>query len=247
MYLTKKVFIEKHTSAEGFLVQKDVHLVLALDNEFFDKDSQITLMEGSNLELLLINDKPTKPINLNILQQKNSSLKVLIINSADNYNLDLRQQTLGPNCQFKAFGTTLNYGHSDSKIKIQSHLKHNNCQTFLSFKNVLQNHSKVDFFGLIEVSQEAENCDAFLENKNLLENSNCRLKTEPILQIYNPIVKAKHAATTGFLNTGQLFYLGSRGLNPDQAKHQLVLAFCREILKEVNILCYNDRFREILD
>jgi Fe-S cluster assembly protein SufD len=46
-------------------------------------------------------------------------------------------------------------------------------------------------------------------------------------------VKAAHGATVGQLDERALFYLRSRGLPPDAARHLLIAAFCAAALADV--------------
>ena len=86
------------------------------------------------------------------------------------------------------------------------------------------------FHGAITVAQGADGADANLSNKNLLLSPHAEIDTQPVLEIHADEVKAAHGATVGQLDEQALFYLRSRGLAPDAARHLLTIAFCSAAL-----------------
>jgi Fe-S cluster assembly protein SufD len=85
------------------------------------------------------------------------------------------------------------------------------------------------FHGAITVAAGADGADASLSNKNLLLSPNAEIDTQPVLEIHADEVKAAHGATVGQLDERALFYLRSRGLPPDAARHLLIAAFCNAV------------------
>ena len=88
------------------------------------------------------------------------------------------------------------------------------------------------FNGKIIVHEGADGTDARLNNRNLLLSRSAEIDTKPELEIYTDDVKCAHGATTGQLDQRALFYLRSRGISLEQARHMLVIAFAREILEQ---------------
>ncbi|MEY3148722.1 MAG: hypothetical protein RL688_1941, partial [Actinomycetota bacterium] len=54
----------------------------------------------------------------------------------------------------------------------------------------------------------------------------------PNLEIETNDVKCSHASTVGPIDEDQLFYLESRGVNPDVAQRLVVLGFFDEVLAQ---------------
>jgi Fe-S cluster assembly protein SufD len=66
--------------------------------------------------------------------------------------------------------------------------------------------------------------------KTLLAGSEAEANVRPQLEIYTNEVTATHGATVGKLDGDMLFYLLSRGIDPDTAKSLLKWAFVSDVL-----------------
>ncbi|MCK4775320.1 MAG: SufD family Fe-S cluster assembly protein, partial [Candidatus Krumholzibacteria bacterium] len=63
------------------------------------------------------------------------------------------------------------------------------------------------------------------------------------LEIYADDVKCTHGATVGQLDENAVFYLRSRGIPDEQARHMLIYAFAAEVIERIAV----DRVRERLE
>jgi Fe-S cluster assembly protein SufD len=98
------------------------------------------------------------------------------------------------------------------------------------YKGAVKDSGRTVYQGLIEVSPGASGTDAYLSNKNLILNDGARADSIPSLRIDNNDVRCSHGSTTGRINPEELFYLGSRGLSPAEARAMLVLGYFEELL-----------------
>jgi Fe-S cluster assembly protein SufD len=80
------------------------------------------------------------------------------------------------------------------------------------------------------VREGADGTNARQLNRNLLTSPTARVDTRPELTIYADEVKCGHGATVGDLDDAALFYLLSRGIDPETARHMLIEAFAAEAL-----------------
>jgi Fe-S cluster assembly protein SufD len=87
------------------------------------------------------------------------------------------------------------------------------------------------FAGKIVVERDAQKTNAYQTNKNLLLSADAEIDTKPELEIFADDVKCSHGATTGELDERELFYLRSRGLDPDLARSMLTFAFASEVIE----------------
>jgi Fe-S cluster assembly protein SufD len=55
------------------------------------------------------------------------------------------------------------------------------------------------------------------------------------LEIFADDVKCAHGATVGQLEEEELFYLASRGLEPDIARNLLTYGFAEEVIEKIKI------------
>jgi Fe-S cluster assembly protein SufD len=99
------------------------------------------------------------------------------------------------------------------------------------YKGVLDGESHAVFAGKIVVRRDAQKTNAYQANNNLLLSPDVEIDTKPELEIFADDVKCSHGATSGELDERELFYLRSRGLDPDTARSMLTFAFADEVLE----------------
>jgi Fe-S cluster assembly protein SufD len=99
------------------------------------------------------------------------------------------------------------------------------------YKGVLDGQARAAFAGKIIVERPAQKTNAYQRNNNLLLSPDAEIDTKPELEIFADDVKCSHGATVGELDERELFYLRSRGLDPDTARSLLTFAFAGEVLE----------------
>ena len=97
------------------------------------------------------------------------------------------------------------------------------------FKGVLKGSAYSHFKGKIYVEASAQKTEAYQLNNNLILSDEAKAETLPSLEIFADDVKASHGATVGQIDEESLFYLRSRGLSKEDAKHALIHGFIGEI------------------
>ncbi|NEQ19270.1 MAG: Fe-S cluster assembly protein SufD, partial [Microcoleus sp. SIO2G3] len=91
------------------------------------------------------------------------------------------------------------------------------------------------FNGKIFVPKPAQLTNAEQLNRNLLLSSKARVDTKPQLEITADNVKCAHGATVSQLEDDEIFYLQSRGIDENDARHLLIKAFAAEIINQIPI------------
>ena len=97
-------------------------------------------------------------------------------------------------------------------------------------KAVLEENSTATFQGKIHISPNAVKTSGHQLHKALYLNDNATLNCKPELEIYADDVKCSHGASCGEIDTNQLSYLTSRGIDQTTAKQILTEAHLEEIL-----------------
>lgn len=103
------------------------------------------------------------------------------------------------------------------------------CASKELFKGIIAGNARATFVGRITVRENAQHSATRLDNKNLLLDDAARVTTSPALEIYTDDVQCSHGATVGQLDNGALWYLQSRGIPHEVARHMLMRAFMQEI------------------
>jgi Fe-S cluster assembly protein SufD len=139
----------------------------------------------------------------------------------------------GPGAELVVNGLYLLGGtrHADHHTVID-HAKPD-CQSHEYFNGVLDDAGRGVFNGRIVVRPGAQRTDSKQTNHNLVLSDQARADSQPQLEIYADDVKCTHGATLGPLDAKELFYLRSRGLDPEQARALLTYGFGAEILRRL--------------
>ncbi|MDO8572127.1 MAG: SufD family Fe-S cluster assembly protein [bacterium] len=94
-----------------------------------------------------------------------------------------------------------------------------------TLRSVLTGRAILDATGTLVIGRKAQKSSAFFSAGTLLRSLDAKAKVIPSLEILTDDIRARHAATIGKLDEGQLFYLQSRGLTYDEASLMLMSAF----------------------
>jgi len=102
----------------------------------------------------------------------------------------------------------------------------------LLYKSALNGASHSLYTGIIIIDRGAQRSDAYQANRNLLLSEHARADTEPKLEIEADDVRCTHGATVGPIDDEQLFYLASRGLDPEVGSRLIVEGFFQEVFEK---------------
>jgi Fe-S cluster assembly protein SufD len=101
------------------------------------------------------------------------------------------------------------------------------------YKGVLDGASRGSFTGMIKVRADAQKTDSAQQNRNLLLSDAALMHSVPQLEIHADDVKCSHGSTIGQLSPESLFFLRSRGLDPEHARLILTQAFAQEVIDQM--------------
>ena len=116
----------------------------------------------------------------------------------------------------------------------------------LLYKNALFDTSRTIFSGLIQVAEGAQQTDAYQTNRNLLLDPRADANALPGLEILANDVKCSHGATTGTIDSDELFYMLSRGIPKRIAMQLIVLGFFEEVLEKLDSESLASNIRNLL-
>lgn len=123
--------------------------------------------------------------------------------------------------------------HLDSLTSVD-HLEPH-CDSKQLYKGILDQQSRGVFDGRIIVRPDAQKTQSRQENRNLLLSESAIVDSKPNLEIHNDDVKCSHGSTIGQIDQEALFYLRSRGIDEDEGRNLLVLAFAGEIVERIKV------------
>ena len=100
------------------------------------------------------------------------------------------------------------------------------------YRGILDGRSRCVWNGKAIVHAGADGSDAEQANHNLLLSEHSEINAKPELEIYADEVKCSHGTTVGQLDEDALFYLRTRGLDPQRAKRILTRAFASSVVEK---------------
>jgi len=101
------------------------------------------------------------------------------------------------------------------------------------YKGVLDGAARGSFIGMVKVRADAQKTDSGQQNRNLLLSESALMHSLPQLEIHADDVKCSHGSTIGQLNPESLFFLRSRGIDPEAARLILTRAFAQEVIDQM--------------
>jgi Fe-S cluster assembly protein SufD len=150
----------------------------------------------------------------------------------------------GGHCGMNGLYLVGDHQHVDHHTSANHKVPH--CTSDEFYKGILNGNSRAVFNGKVVVAKDAQKTNASQQNKNLLLSKQAEVDTKPQLEIYADDVKCAHGATVGQLDEDALFYLQSRGLNPEQAKEFLLTAFVADRIEQVKFKGLKQRLTELM-
>lgn len=121
-----------------------------------------------------------------------------------------------------------------------------NCPSYELYKHVLDDKSVAVFKGKIFVHQIAQKTDSKQSSKSLLLSDDALMHSMPALEIYADDVKCTHGSTTGPVDEEAVFYLRSRGVSLEAARHLLTYAFAADVTRRIRVAPVRERLEDFM-
>ena len=110
-----------------------------------------------------------------------------------------------------------------------------NTQSDLLYKDVVRDHARCIWRGMIKVAKDAQKTDGYQRNDSLLLSETCRVDAIPGLEIEADDVRCTHGATCGRVDEEQLFYCMCRGMRRSEAMHLIVEGFFQRVYDRIPV------------
>jgi Fe-S cluster assembly protein SufD len=126
-------------------------------------------------------------------------------------------------------------GRGDQRVDHHTVVDHARprCESHEFYHGVLSGRAHGVFNGKIFVRQDAQKTNAKQTNRNLLLSEDAVIDTKPQLEIFADDVKCTHGATVGQIDEEAMFYLRSRGIGLDHARHIMIRAFASDVVARI--------------
>lgn len=134
--------------------------------------------------------------------------------------------------------------HQDTHTRVHHAAPHTRSNE--GYRGIADGHGRGVFKGRVWVDRGAQKIEAHQNSANLLLSEQAEIDTKPELEIYADDVVCSHGATVGQLDAQALYYLRSRGLDPQTARGILVFAFAGEVVERMGLDALRGRVEERL-
>ncbi|MBC7785348.1 MAG: Fe-S cluster assembly protein SufD [Burkholderiales bacterium] len=120
------------------------------------------------------------------------------------------------------------------------------CPSHELYKHVLSDKSSAVFKGQIFVHRVAQKTNAKQSSKALLLSDTASMNSMPALEIYADDVKCTHGSTIGPIDDDLIFYLRSRGVGIEAARHLLTYAFAADVTRRIKVAPVRRRVEDFM-
>ncbi|MEX0798604.1 MAG: Fe-S cluster assembly protein SufB [Bacteriovoracaceae bacterium] len=110
------------------------------------------------------------------------------------------------------------------------HIGKNTKSTIIS-KGISAEKSENVYRGLVKILPSANGARNYSQCDSMLIGDKCGANTFPYIDVKNPTATVEHEASTSKISAEQLFYLQSRGVDPEKAISLIVNGFCKDVFK----------------
>ena len=110
------------------------------------------------------------------------------------------------------------------------HIGKNTKSTIIS-KGISAEQSENVYRGLVKIMPSAKNARNYSQCDSMLIGDKWAANTFPYIDVKNPTATVEHEASTSKISADQLFYLQSRGVDPEKAISLIVNGFCKDVFK----------------
>ena len=225
----------------------------AADDRLFLATEVVEVFVGNNASLELYtleetHNKNCRVCNTYIEQQAGSNVRHNVITLHNGLTRNLTNISLageGAECQLYGCAISDKHQHVDNNTLIDHQAAH--CTSHERYKYVLDGQSTGAFAGRVLVRHGAQQTESAMTNQNLCSTKECRMYTQPMLEIYADDVKCSHGSTVGQINDAALFYMQQRGISLKEARMLLQTAFVNEVIDQMNLEPLRDRLHYLVD
>ncbi|HEX7417739.1 MAG TPA: SufD family Fe-S cluster assembly protein, partial [Steroidobacteraceae bacterium] len=157
-----------------------------------------------------------------------------------------RVRLAGPRAQVAVHAAVVAEGQQtgDSYVRVEHAAP--DTRTEEVFRGIAAGRARVAFNAHIVVMQGARGSDSRQSLRGLLAGPQAEIDARPQLEIYNDDVRCSHGATAGKLDDAMLFYLLSRGIEPDIAQSLLKWAFLEDTVSRIDVPAWRAEVERVL-
>ncbi len=234
---SKATVIERHIGQSGSAALATVVADLKLD-------------DGAEITWIILQGEGDADSHLGQIRAElgaDAKFRLFVINAGGKLvRQEVHVKTVGEGSDFTLRAVNLLGGdtHTDVTMTL-GHDVPNTTSTEI-IRNVVFDHAKGVFQGMIRVAPDAQKTDARMACNTLLMSDDAEFSVKPELEIFADDVQCAHGATVADIHKSHLYYLMSRGIPEKKARALLVNGFVAEIVEELEDEALVEALEEII-
>ena len=241
-----QAYINIYCAENSFLSFSEIYGALDEGIVFNNIVTDCHLDQGSQLHYLKVqneNDQSFHVSLVNVNQSKDSRLEAMTVSVGGKItrnNLLTSMNGPGAHADINGLYLTKKSQHIDNHTHIDHKSAHTTSQQL--YKGILDDESRAVFNGKVKIHPDAQKVDSSQMNKNLLLSSKAEVDSKPELEVFADDVKAAHGSAIGELDTSQVFYFQSRGIDEEEAHRMLSRGYVDEVVFKSS----NKEFKDVI-
>jgi Fe-S cluster assembly protein SufD len=201
-------------------------LVVPLSEFRVDQDASLRLITYQRLD-----DSAWHVGRSTAFLERDARVRQAVIGMGSHYDRSRNDAEMNGSGSENELGTTyLGSGTQVHDFRTRQFHRGARSRSTLLSKGAVAGMSRSVYTGLIEIEKGAKRTDARQTNHNLLLSRTAHADSVPNLDIRENDVMCAHASSVGPLDALQLWYLESRGVEPDDAERLIIQGFFTEML-----------------
>lgn len=202
------------------VLDKDMNYKFEFNDHSSDSECLFNIKNGIECGLFLVNRN--SKVSSKIVVNSGCKIRVFVMsfNSSANVHVEFR----GNLAECQLFHVYIADG-AETNDRIGLYFSSPGNRGRAVSRGICKNGGKSFCEGFSKIYKNAANSEVFVDLKALILDESSRAKMLPNLEIENNEVRAGHSASVIKIDDEALFYLQSRGINPEEARNILVRAF----------------------
>ena len=219
----------------------------------YAEKTDIVVGEGAKVNVVTLQDWADDAVHggqRSVLVGRDSEVRTVTVSlGGDVVRLSETTRFAGPGGVIEQFG--LYFVDAGQHIEHRLFVDHNapHTRSNVDYRGALQGRNAHSVWvGDVLIRKAAERIETYEANKNLVLTDGCRADSVPNLEIQTGEIEgAGHSSTTGRFDDEQLFYLTSRGIDPDEAKRLVVRGFFTDIIRRIGVPEIESRLQRAIE
>jgi len=231
--------IEVATGERGRLILIERHVSLGSDNNFIDSAVRMEIASGARVEHYRLQEAGPKSTWIDTLSAhvaRDAAYQIYLLNlgalsarSTMSIELAGERAELALHCASLADRQQVH--DAFAQVEHAAPATHSR-QTF---RGIAAGRARAAFNSKVVVRDRARGADSYQSLRGLLAGPDAEIDVRPQLEIHTDEVRCAHGATAGKLDDAMLFYLLSRGLEPQTAQRLLKWAFLEDVVAKIAV------------